>query len=139
MYSVQQGKGGLPIFVGSATQRGRGFGSLLGGLLKNAIIPLARTGIRQLAPVARQVGRQVLRVGKKQAVRALKDVVRGRNVRDAVMNRMIEPLVRQERQPRQRQPARRRTTQPVQRRTQKRKQPTQRRNAKARRLNNILA
>lgn len=121
MYSVQRG-GGMPIFRGMITQRGRGFGSLLGGLMRNTLLPLAKTGVKQLAPVVRQLGRQAVRQGRRQLSRAIKDVGRGRTVQQAVVDRLVKPTLKAvqqqqrrlqnvQRQPNRQQPrARQRTT-----------------------------
>lgn len=84
----------MPVFRGVVTQRGRGFGSLLSGLMRNTLIPLAKTGIKQFAPVARRLGRKAVRQGTRQLSRAIKDVSRGQTVEQAVVNRLVKPALK---------------------------------------------
>lgn len=82
------------MFRGVAVQRGRGLGSILGGLMKNAIIPLAKTGIKRLAPIVRSAGRKAIRHGTKQLSKTLRDVGRGKTIEQAVADRIVAPTVK---------------------------------------------
>src|SRR6266516_7002565 len=50
-YYVNQAGGSLPVFQGSLGQRGHGFGSVLGGLFRNAL------------PMLKGIGKQALTTG----------------------------------------------------------------------------
>ena len=69
-YYAQQVGGALPYFAGSRVQRGHGFGSLLGGLLRT-VAPLIKRG-------ALALGNRALKTG---------DVLAGQNIRTATKRR----------------------------------------------------
>lgn len=70
-YSSQVGHG-LPVFLGGRTQRGRGLGSLLGGIGRS-LMPL--------------VGKTLLREGAKTGLAVIGDVLAGQNVKSALSQR----------------------------------------------------
>ena len=74
-YYAQQVGGALPYFTGSRVQRGHGFGSLLGGLLRT-VAPLIKRG-------ALALGNRVLKTGTQIAG----DVLSGENIRTATKRR----------------------------------------------------
>ena len=109
----QRGRG-FPVYQGGppymGMQRGRGFGSVLGSIFRNVVVPAAKN-----------VGKSLLRTGLKKASRAMRDVADGHRVADAISNQ-ITPRQRQPRK--QPQTRRRQPTQPVRRQPVKRKQTT---------------
>lgn len=84
----RQRGGNFPVFQGYAVQRGRGFGSLLGGLLKS-IIPMARSAI---VPAAKSVGKSLVRHGARHAAKALKSVSRGESLKSAVKKQVASAI-----------------------------------------------
>ena len=67
----------MPAFQGAAIQRGRGLGGVLGGFLRNIILPTAKT-----------VGKSLLRTGARKAAGVLSDVARGAPIQAAFMRQM---------------------------------------------------
>ena len=57
-YYAQQVGGALPYFAGARVQRGHGFGSLLGGLLRT-VAPLIKRGALALGNRALKTGAQI--------------------------------------------------------------------------------
>lgn len=74
----------MPAFQGAAIQRGRGLGGVLGGFLRNIVLPTVKT-----------VGKSLLRTGARKAAGALSDVARGSTVQAAIMRQMTPNLPRQ--------------------------------------------
>ena len=86
-------------------QRGAGFGSILGSIFRNVVVPTAKS-----------VGKSLLKTGLKKASNVMRGVAEGQNVGDAMIQEFIP------RQPRQlRQAAAKRTNPAPMRRGQKRK------------------
>ena len=77
-YYAQQVGGALPYFTGSRVQRGHGFGSLLGGLLRT-VAPLIKRG-------ALALGNRALKTGT--ATQIAGDVLSGQNIRTAAKRRV---------------------------------------------------
>ena len=75
-YYAQQVGGALPYFTGSRVQRGHGFGSLLGGLLRT-VAPLIKRGALALGNRALKTGTQIAG-----------DVLSGQNIRTAAKRRV---------------------------------------------------
>ena len=75
-YYAQQVGGALPYFTGSRVQRGHGFGSLLGGLLRT-VTPLIKRGALALGNRALKTGTQIAG-----------DVLSGQNIRTAAKRRV---------------------------------------------------
>ena len=73
-YCTQAGHG-LPVFVGGRNMRGRGLGSLLGGLGRS-LIPLLKSGGKALFKQGAQTGMQVVQ-----------DVLSGQNIKSAMKQR----------------------------------------------------
>lgn len=67
----QQAGHGLPVFIGSRSQRGRGLGSFLSGIGR-MILPIFKTG-----------GKALLREGALTGLQVAKDALDGRNVSDS--------------------------------------------------------
>ena len=74
-YYAQQVGGALPYFTGSRVQRGHGFGSLFGGLLRT-VAPLIKRGALALGNRALKTGAQIAG-----------DVLSGENMRTAAKRR----------------------------------------------------
>ena len=74
-YYAQQVGGALPYFAGARVQRGHGFGSLLGGLLRT-VAPLIKRGALALGNRALKTGTQIAG-----------DVLAGENIRTAAKRR----------------------------------------------------
>ena len=74
-YYAQQVGGVLPYFTGSRVQRGHGFGSLFGGLLRT-VAPLIKRGALVLGNRALKTGAQIAG-----------DVLSGENIRTAAKRR----------------------------------------------------
>ena len=74
-YYAQQVGGALPYFTGSRVQRGHGFGSLFGGLLRT-VAPLIKRGALALGNRALKTGAQIAG-----------DVLSGENIRTAAKRR----------------------------------------------------
>ena len=75
-YYAQQVGGALPYFTGSRVQRGHGFGSLLGDLLRT-VAPLIKRGALALGNRALKTGTQIAG-----------DVLSGQNIRTAAKRRV---------------------------------------------------
>ena len=71
-YYCRQAGNGLPVFVGGRNIRGRGIGSLLGGIGRS-LIPLIRKG-----------GKAVLKEGARTGLQVAGDVLFGRNAEKAL-------------------------------------------------------
>ena len=67
----------MPAFQGAAIQRGRGLGGVLGGFLRNIILPTGKT-----------VGKSLLRIRAPKAAGVLSDVARGAPIQAAFMKQM---------------------------------------------------
>ena len=74
-YYAQQVGGALPYFAGARVQRGHGFGSLFGGLLRT-VAPLIKRGALALENRALKTGAQIA-----------DDVLSGQNIRTAAKRR----------------------------------------------------
>ena len=74
-YYAQQVGGALPYFAGARVQRGHGFGSLFGGLLRS-VAPLIKRGALALGNRALKTGAQIAG-----------DVLSGENIRTAAKRR----------------------------------------------------
>lgn len=85
---VRQSGGNFPVFQGYAVQRGRGLGSLLGGLMRT-IIPMAKSA---LLPAAKSVGKSLVRHGARHAAKALKSVSRGQSLKSAVKQEVASAI-----------------------------------------------
>lgn len=83
-------RGGYPVYVGRAYQRGRGFGSVMSSLFRNLVVPAAKS-----------VGKSLLRTGLKKASNVMRGVADGKNIRQAVMEEVapIANVVRRVGQP----------------------------------------
>lgn len=80
--------GQIPVFRGYPVQSGRGFGSLLSGLMK-AIVPIAKSVI---VPAAKSAGKGLLRHGARHAAKALKSVSRGQSIKKAVSQQVASAI-----------------------------------------------
>ena len=74
-YYAQQVGGALPYFAGARVQRGHGFGSLFGGLLRS-VAPLIKRGALALGNRALKTGAQIAG-----------DILSGENIRTAAKQR----------------------------------------------------
>lgn len=74
-------RGGYPVFVGRAYQRGRGFGSVMSSVFRNLVVPAAKS-----------VGKSLLRTGLKSASNVMRGVAEGKNVKQAFMDE-VPPVV----------------------------------------------
>ena len=74
-YYAQQVDGALPYFAGARVQRGHGFGSLFGGLLRS-VAPLIKRGALALGNRALKTGAQIAG-----------DILSGENIRTAAKRR----------------------------------------------------
>ena len=74
-YYAQQVGGALPYFAGARVQRGHGFGSLFGGLLRS-VAPLIKRGALALGNRAFKTGAQIAG-----------DILSGENIRTAAKRR----------------------------------------------------
>ena len=74
-YYAQQVGGALPYFAGARVQRGHGFGSLFGGLLRS-VAPLIKRGALALGNRALKTGAQIAG-----------DILSGENIRTAAKRR----------------------------------------------------
>ena len=74
-YYAQQAGGALPYFAGARVQRGHGFGSLFGGLLRS-VAPLIKRGALALGNRALKTGAQIAG-----------DILSGENIRTAAKRR----------------------------------------------------
>ena len=77
-YYCKQAGYGLPVFVGGRHQRGRGLGSIFGGIARS-LFPLLKSGAKTL-----------LREGAKTGVQVASDVISGQNVKKALRRRAGE-------------------------------------------------
>ncbi len=75
-YYVNQAGGSLPVFRGSRGQRGHGFGSVLGGLFRNAL------------PMLKRIGKQALTTGAHIA----SDMLGGKNFGDSAKLRVRQGI-----------------------------------------------
>lgn len=65
-YYVNQAGNGMPVFAGTAMQRGHGIGSILKGLFRVAtplIKTVGRQALRKSAPFLKEVGKHALKRG----------------------------------------------------------------------------
>ena len=77
-YYPQQAGHGMPVFMGSRTQKGHGLGSILGGLVK------------MVAPLAKQALPVIKRQAARTASTIVGDIVRGQPIKKAVKRRAVE-------------------------------------------------
>ena len=75
----QFGHGIMPAYGGQARQKGHGFGSLIGGLLRSAVPLLSSIGRK----VAKSAGSALLSTG----AGVLSDVIAGKNLKKSVVSR----------------------------------------------------
>ncbi len=75
-YYVNQAGGSLPVFQGSRGQRGHGFGSVLGGLFRNAL------------PMLKRIGKQALTTGAHIA----SDMLGGKNFSESAKARVRQGI-----------------------------------------------
>src|SRR6266516_1969994 len=75
-YYVNQAGGSLPVFQGSRGQRGHGFGSVLGGLFRNAL------------PMLKRIGKQALTTGAHIA----SDMLGGKNFGESAKVRVRQGI-----------------------------------------------
>ena len=80
--------GQIPVFRGYPVQAGRGFGSLLSGLLKT-VVPVAKSVI---LPAAKSAGKGLLKHGARHASKALKSVARGQSIKKAVSKEVASAI-----------------------------------------------
>ena len=80
-YYMDQVGGGLPHFIGAENQRGHGLGTVISGVLKQAL-PLLRSSFAQA------VKRKALKAGLGVAG----DLLRGKSLKTAVKNRALETI-----------------------------------------------
>lgn len=73
-YCCQVGQG-LPVFIGGRNIRGRGLGSLLGGIGRS-LIPLLKSG-----------GKALLKEGARTGMQVAQDVLSGQRVKSAIKQR----------------------------------------------------
>ena len=88
-------------------QRGRGFGSVLGSIFRNVVVPTAKS-----------VGKTLLKTGLRKASNVMRGVADGQNIGEAVAQEFIPQQTRQVRQRRppavqRRQPQKRKRQQTV--------------------------
>lgn len=74
-YYCSQVGHGLPVFIGGRNIRGRGLGSLLGGIGRS-LIPLLKSG-----------GKALLKEGARTGMQVAHDVLSGQNVKSAMKQR----------------------------------------------------
>ena len=74
-YYCSQVGHGLPVFMGGRTMRGRGLGSLLGGIGRT-LIPLLKSG-----------GKALLKEGARTGMQVAQDVLSGQNLKSAMKQR----------------------------------------------------
>lgn len=74
-YYCSQAGHGLPVFIGGRNVRGRGLGSLLGGIGRS-LIPLLKSG-----------GKALLKEGARTGMQVAQDVLSGQNVKSAMKQR----------------------------------------------------
>lgn len=77
-------RGGYPVFVGQAYQRGRGFGSILSSVFRNVIVPAAK-----------DVGKSLLRTGLKKTANVMSGVASGKKFTQALGDEFIPPQPQQ--------------------------------------------
>lgn len=68
-HSRKSQHGGYPVFIGRSHQRGAGFGSTMSSIFRNFVVP-----------VAKDVGKSLLKTGLRKASNVMRDVADGRNV-----------------------------------------------------------
>ena len=78
VYDTQQAGHGMPVFIGSRTQRGHGLGAILGGLA------------RMVAPIAKQALPVLKRQITKTGTGIISDIIQGKSVRKSVKRRAVE-------------------------------------------------
>lgn len=91
----QRGRGSFPVYRGGPPymgfQRGRGFGSVLGSIFRNVVVPTAKT-----------VGKSLLKTGLRKASNVMRGVADGQNIGEAMVQELIPTQQSlQVRQPRQ--------------------------------------
>jgi hypothetical protein len=77
-FFINQAGYGLPVFVGSRSQRGRGLGSFLSGIGR-MVLPILKTG-----------GKALLREGTRTGLSVLSDVLEGKNIKDSFKDHATE-------------------------------------------------
>lgn len=82
-YSRQNG-GEIPPFIGRRYQRGHGLGNLLGGLLRNIIIPFGKS----LLPDKKVLVKGALRTGS----RMVGDLMQGQSIKQTALRRVPEGI-----------------------------------------------
>ena len=80
-YYIQQSGNGLPIFVGSRSQRGHGLGSMLSGLFRSAV-PMLKRGLATF-------GKHALKTGLEIAG----DVADGKSFRDSATEKILPTIL----------------------------------------------
>lgn len=80
----QVGGGSIKGFVAPRYQSGKGFGSILGGLLR-MISPVTRSIIR--SPVIRSIGNTIKKEALKSGIGVANDLVKGRNFKNSIKTR----------------------------------------------------
>src|SRR5215470_16234911 len=83
-YRGQNGRGGIPVFIGHRGQRGHGLGSILSGFFRFAF-PLIKKG---LGFVSKQLGKQALSTGYD----IVKDIAEGKPLGEAAKTRVKETI-----------------------------------------------
>lgn len=78
--------GGYPVFIGRSHQKGAGFGSVMSSLFRNVVVP-----------VAKDVGKSLLKTGLRKAGNVMHDVADGRNMMESAKEQI--GLARRRRQP----------------------------------------
>jgi len=74
-------RGGYPVFVGRAYQKGRGFGSIMSSVFRNLVVPAAKS-----------VGKNLLKTGLRKASNVMRGVADGKNVKEAMFDEVPEAL-----------------------------------------------
>lgn len=107
-YYVNQAGNGMPVFSGTAMQRGHGLGSILKGLFRIAT-PLLKTAgkqvLRKSAPIIKEAGKQVLKRGLQEMTSSKQPKIM-RVTGEVLQNAVTKPKQPKKRVQRRRQPKR---------------------------------
>ena len=68
-HSRRSKNGGYPVFIGRSHQKGAGFGSVMSAIFRNLVVP-----------VAKDVGKSLLKKGMRKAGNVLRDGADGKNM-----------------------------------------------------------
>ena len=100
LVTYQRGRG-FPVYRGGlpymGMQRGRGFGSVLGSLFRNFVVPAAKS-----------VGKSLVRTGLKKASNVMRGVAQGQSIKKAVSKELMPRAAPKRKAPQARRQKRRR-------------------------------